>query len=132
MIACFVTDLPEASICIHFGCSLIQAVKYSQLPSLRTHCRDLEFVSSLARVRNNGSLFQSKNCNFFCLGFNYCPYYWGVRYSGVSARQEMAVTRKLNGSFFTYMEYICHFISWYGQLRYSFLLVHSLHLLHSF
>ena len=31
---------------------------YSQLP-LRRHCRDLELVSSLARVRNSESLFQS-------------------------------------------------------------------------
>ena len=27
------------------------------------HCRDLELVSSLARVRNSGSLFQSNVCN---------------------------------------------------------------------
>ena len=29
------------------------------------HCRDLKLVSSVARVRNSGSLFQSNVCNFF-------------------------------------------------------------------
>ena len=29
------------------------------------HCRELEVVSSLARVRNSGSLFQSNICNLF-------------------------------------------------------------------
>ena len=29
------------------------------------HCRDLESVSSLARLRNSGSLFQSNVCNLF-------------------------------------------------------------------
>ena len=29
------------------------------------HCRDLELMSSLARVRNSGSLFQSNVCNLF-------------------------------------------------------------------
>ena len=32
------------------------------------HCRDLEAVSSLARVRNSGSLFQSSVCNMFLPG----------------------------------------------------------------
>ena len=32
------------------------------------HCRDLEVVSSLARVRNSGSLFQSNVCNLFLPG----------------------------------------------------------------
>ena len=52
------------------------------------HCRDLELVSLLARVRNSGSLCQSI---YFCLGFSCCPYYWGVRYSGVSARRELSL-----------------------------------------
>ena len=29
------------------------------------HCRDLELVSSIARVRNSGSLYQSNACNLF-------------------------------------------------------------------
>ena len=32
------------------------------------HCRDLELVSSLASVRNSGSLFQSNICNLFLPG----------------------------------------------------------------
>jgi len=32
------------------------------------HCGDLELVSSLARVRNSGSLFQSNVCNLFLPG----------------------------------------------------------------
>ena len=32
------------------------------------HCRDLELVSLLARVRNSGSLFQSNVCNLFLPG----------------------------------------------------------------
>ena len=40
---------------------------YNQLP-YSGHCRDLELVSSLARVRNSGSLFQSNFCNLFLPG----------------------------------------------------------------
>ena len=32
------------------------------------HCRDLELVSSVATVRNSGSLFQSNVCNLFLPG----------------------------------------------------------------
>ena len=32
------------------------------------HCRDLESVSPLARVRNRGTLFQSSFCNLFLPG----------------------------------------------------------------
>ena len=32
------------------------------------HCRDLELVSSLARVRKSGTLFQSNVCNLFFAG----------------------------------------------------------------
>ena len=32
------------------------------------HCRDLKLVSSVARVRNSGSLFQSNVCNLFLPG----------------------------------------------------------------
>ena len=53
--------------------------------------RVLKLVSSVARVRNSGSLFQSNVCNFFCPEFICCPYYRGVRYSGVSARRELTV-----------------------------------------
>ena len=56
------------------------------------NCRDLELMSSLTRVHNSGSLFQSINvCNSFLPGFSVCPYYQGVRYSGVSARRELTV-----------------------------------------
>ena len=49
-------------------------------------------MSSLTRVRNSGSLFQSINvCNSFLPGLSVCPYYQGVRYSGVSARRELTV-----------------------------------------
>ena len=56
------------------------------------NCRDLELMSSLTRVHNSGSLFQSINvCYSFLPGFSVCPYYQGVRYSGVSARWELTV-----------------------------------------
>ena len=56
------------------------------------NCRDLELMSSLTRVRNSGSLFQSINvCNSFLPVFCVCLYYQGVRYSGVSARRELTV-----------------------------------------
>ena len=56
------------------------------------NCRDLELMSSSTRVRNSGSLFRSINvCNSFLPGFSVCPYYQGVRYSGVSARRELTV-----------------------------------------
>ena len=40
---------------------------------------DLEEVSSLQRVRNSGSLFQSNVCDLFSGGFSCCPFYRGVR-----------------------------------------------------
>ena len=49
----------------------------------------------LAGVRNSGSLFQSNACNslqYFCLEFSRCPYYRGVRYSGVSAERALTVS----------------------------------------
>ena len=55
------------------------------------HSRDLELMSSLARVLNSGSLFQSNVCNIFFLGFSCCPCYRGVCYSGVSTRRELTV-----------------------------------------
>ena len=55
------------------------------------HCWDLKLVSSVARVRNSGSFFQSNVCNLFLPEFICCPYFWGVRYSGVSARRELTV-----------------------------------------
>ena len=42
-------------------------------------CIDLEEVSSLQRVRNSGSLFQSNVCDLFSGGFSCCPFYRGVR-----------------------------------------------------
>ena len=58
------------------------------------HRRDLKLVSSLARVRNSGNLFQSNVCNLFFPGiYSCCPFYWGVRYSEVSARRELTVPR---------------------------------------
>ena len=79
------------------------------------HCRDLEFVSSSARLCNRGSLFQSNapsllfffsarislrclhdlNASlviYLCLAGCY-PYYRGVRYRGTSVRQELSVIR---------------------------------------
>ena len=57
------------------------------------HRRDLKLVSSLARVRNSGNLFQSNVCNLFFPGiYSCCPFYWGVRYSEVSARRELTVS----------------------------------------
>ena len=55
------------------------------------HCRELELVSSLARVRNNESLLSQMSVICFSQGFNCCLYYQGVRYSGVSARRELTV-----------------------------------------
>ena len=56
------------------------------------HCRylDRELVSTLARVRYSESFFPSNLWKFsdFCLGFNCCQ---GVRFCGVSARQELTV-----------------------------------------
>ena len=49
------------------------------------HCRDLKLVSSVARVRNSGSLFQSNVCNLFLPGIyllsvlSGCPLQRGVR-----------------------------------------------------
>ena len=56
------------------------------------HWRDLELVSSLARVRNSRNFFCQRSVIYFCLGFSCCPYYWCVRYSGVSARQELTIS----------------------------------------
>ena len=53
------------------------------------HYRDLKLVSSLVRVCNNRSLFQSNICNYFCLGFSCCPYYHGAHYSEVATRWEL-------------------------------------------
>ena len=54
------------------------------------HCRDLELVSLLVRVRNSGVYFsQMSIIIYFCLGFRCCPFYWGVHYSGMFTRQEL-------------------------------------------
>ena len=49
-------------------------------------------MSSLARVRNSGSLFQSNICNIFFLGLKKsCPCYRGVCYCRVSTRRQLTV-----------------------------------------
>ena len=54
------------------------------------HCRDLESVSLLVRVRNTGVYFsQMSIIIYFCLGFRCCPFYWDVHYSGMFTRQEL-------------------------------------------
>ena len=56
------------------------------------HCRDLELVSWWAGVRViAGVYFSQTRFIYFCPGFSFCPYYRGVRYSGVSARRELTV-----------------------------------------
>ena len=70
---------------------------YSQLSlSFSGHFRDLELVSSLARVRNSGSLFQSNICNV-CL---FLPRIWiaAVLITGVSVIGESFLT-----SLFTFL-----------------------------
>ena len=52
------------------------------------HYRDLELASSLARVRNSESSFQSNVRNLFFPGvFSYCPFYRGVRYTERGVRK---------------------------------------------
>ena len=49
-------------------------------------------MSSLARVHNSGSLFQSNICNIFFLGLQKsCPCYRGVCYCRASTRRELTV-----------------------------------------
>ena len=57
-----------------------------------TPFRNIDFIVS-SLFCNSGSLFQSTVTSviYFCLGFSCCPYYWGVHYSGVSARRELSV-----------------------------------------
>ena len=74
------------------SCTVIRKwqVLYSQLSFFSGHCRDLELVSSLARVRNSGALFQSNVCKQFLVGtYSCCLYYQSVRYSGVSGARRM-------------------------------------------
>ena len=62
--------------CIHIRLSVVSCItvfivslKANTVNSLHSgHCRDLQSVSSLARVRNSGSLFQSSFCNLFLPG----------------------------------------------------------------
>ena len=66
-------------------------ISYSQLPLLRTPSAR-ELVSLLVRVHNSRNLFHLNVCHFlFCKGFSCSPYYWDVRNSKVSARQELTV-----------------------------------------
>ena len=55
------------------------------------HRWDLVLVSSLARVRNNGSSFQSNVCNLFLPGIWPLIVFLGVHYSEVSARRGLTV-----------------------------------------
>ena len=56
------------------------------------HCRDFEFVSSLARVHNSGPVYFSQTSVIcFFRGFSYCAFYRGVSYSGVSERRKLTV-----------------------------------------
>ena len=59
---------------------------YSQLALYSGHCRDLKLVSSLATVRNSGSLFKSNFCNLFLPG-NLAA----LCIIGVFARRELTV-----------------------------------------
>ena len=62
--------------CIHIRLSVVSCITVfivslnaNTVNSLYSgHCRDLESMSSLARVRNSGSLFQSSFCNLFLPG----------------------------------------------------------------
>ena len=70
--------------CIHIRLSVVSCITVfivslnaNTVNSLYSgHCRDLDSMSSLARVRNSGSLFQSgASVIYFCPGFNRCPCY---------------------------------------------------------
>ena len=66
-----------SDINIHTGCCLVNCVLLHNPLNLKVayqntvnslycrHCGDVESVSSLARVRDSGSLFQSNVCNIF-------------------------------------------------------------------
>ena len=67
------------------------------------HCRDLELVSSSARVHNRGSLLQSNLCSLFFPGIQCC--YQGVRKTRVDCicnlytpYSQMADTREKTGA----------------------------------
>ena len=64
-------------------------------PTVNTlYCRHpwgCELVTSIARVRNSGNLFQSTVCNLILREFSCSPYYRGVRNSEVSARQKLTI-----------------------------------------
>ena len=60
---------------------------YRQPALYSGHCRDLKLVSSLATVRNSGSLFTSNLCNLLLPG-NLAA----VRIIGVSARRELTIS----------------------------------------
>ena len=74
--------------CAHFLLSLWKVQLYSLYCG---HHWDLVLVSSLARVRNNGSSFQSNVCNLFLPGIWPLIVFLGVHYSEVSARRELTV-----------------------------------------
>ena len=63
---------------------------HSQPALYSGHCRDLKLVSSLATVRNSGSLLKSNFCNLFLLG-NLAA----VCIIGVFARRELTIPKWL-------------------------------------
>ena len=69
----------------YFSIHIRQWLVYTVNSLYSGHCRDLKLVSSVARVRNSGSLFQSNVCNSFLPGIyllsvlSGCPLQRGVR-----------------------------------------------------
>ena len=55
------------------------------------HCRDLKLVSSVARVRNSGSLFQSNVCNFFARNLSAVRIIGESVIAGCPQRRELTV-----------------------------------------
>ena len=43
-----------------------------------------------------GVYFSQTSVINFCPGFSYCPYYWGVRYSRVSARGQLSFKKRIS------------------------------------
>ena len=60
-----------------------------------TVARDLELVSSLVRVRNSGSSFQSNISNIFLERIQLLSVLSGIRYTGESAGRELTVLTRI-------------------------------------
>ena len=83
--------------------------EYSQLSFYSGHLRHLELVSSLATVRNSGSLFRSNVCNLF--------FFWdsaAVRIIGVSV-----IAMGLQGEIWLYCCGGCWILCWQHWLKVS-------------